>query len=245
MNLAAHQQAFVGRLGAIDDGAVPESRGLQIYQNAYRERLLCALEAGFEQTRQWVGEDAFVAAARHYVMTHPPTSWTLDTYGADFPATLASLFAQDGEVAELAWLEWHLQQAFSAPDLPELSGADLAQAGLAEDEWEQLGFSMAAGFAAQPVAHDITGLWQALRGGTAADFALSPTEPGVLVVWRQTLTPHYRLLSEGEFAALDCLVQGGSFGTAAALCGADHAAALGLWLAQWLGEGLFAEFSAG
>ena len=243
MNLATHQRAFAAELSASDDAALPGSLGMEIYRNAYRARLLTALEVSYERTRRWVGEDVFAAAASHYVISHPPHDWTLDRFGAQFPAVLASLFANDGEVAELAWLEWRLHQAFAAPDLPELGGAHLAQAGLNDADWEQLRLTMAAGYAAQAIAHDCTGLWQALRDGEPAGFVLEPTDPGVLVVWRQGLTPRFRVLDRDEFAALECLVRGEPFGGAAALVGEDNAVRLGGWFAQWLGEGLFAGFS--
>ena len=242
MNLAQHQHAFAAELAASDDAAVPSSLGMEIYRNAYRARLLGALEVTYERTRRWVGEAAFAAAACHYVISHPSHDWTLDRFGAQFPEVLRTLFANDGEVSELAWLEWHLQQAFAAPDQPELSGADLAQAGLNDGDWEQLRLTMAAGYAARAIAHDCTGLWQALRDAEATGFALEPTDPGVLVVWRQGLTPRYRVLSQPEFVPLDRLARGEPFGGVAAMVGDGGPAQLGGWFAQWLGEGLFAEF---
>ncbi len=242
MNLAPQQLAFAAQLCADDDTPRDGAPGMEIYRNAYRARLLGALETSYECTRTWVGDAAFASAACHYVISQPPRSWTLDLYGADFPDTLASLFASDPEVAELAWLEWHLQQAFAAPDCGELDVAQLTGAGLIDADWEQLRLTMAAGFAAHAVRHDSTRLWQALRSGDATEFVLEPAEPGWLIVWRQGLTPHYRVLNDAEFAALQCLMRGEPFGAAAALAAKDGGAALGNWLAQWLNEGLFAGF---
>ena len=242
MTLAASQRAFVAEITASDDAAAPSSLGLEIYRNAYRARLLGVLETSFETTRRWVGEDPFSAAAAHYVLVYPSLTWTLDAYGAQFPAELEVLFAQDGEVAELAWLEWQMQQAFAAPDLPELSATGLASARLADADWEQLCFSMAAGFSARPISHDCTGLWQALRDHDPCDYSLQPAEPGVLVVWRNALSPHYRVLGPDEFAALDHLADGGTFGGALAVSDADDPARFGAWFAQWLSEGLFGGF---
>ena len=244
MTLAASQQAFVAEITASDDGAAPGSLGLAIYRNAYRARLLGVLEVSFERTRRWAGEAMFGAAAAHYVLACPPRSWTLDCYGDQFPETLVTLFAQDGELAELAWLEWQMQQAFAAPDRPELSAAQLAGAGLADADWEQLCFTMAAGFSARPISHDCTELWQALRDPEPCDYALQPAEPGVLVVWRHGLSPHYRVLGSDEFAALNHLAKGGTFGGAMAVSGGDDPAQFGAWFAQWLSEGLFADFRA-
>ena len=243
MSLARHQQAFAEQLRASGDLPESEGQGLEIYRNAYRERLFSALAVSFERTRQWVGDDAFSAAARHLVITSPPSNWTLDAYGAHFPALLDALFAQNGEVAELAWLEWHLQQAFAATDLPELSGSALAQSELADGDWECLRFQMAAGFAARPVAHDCAKLWQALCMGDAAASDLKPIEPATLVVWRKGLSPHYRILAQDEFSALDSLLKGETFGAVAAQISESRAADLGQWFAQWLSEGLFSAFS--
>ena len=244
MTLAAAQQKFVAEIVADDDGTAPSSLGMAIYRNAYRARLLSVLETSFERTRRWVGEDMFAAAAAHYVLAHPSRGWTLDAYGAQFPALLEGLFAQDREVAELAWLEWQMQQAFAATDLPELRAAALASAGLADADWEQLGFTMAAGFSARPIKHDCTGLWQALRGAEPCDYALQSAEPGVLVVWRHGLSPNYRVLAPDEFAALDHLASGGAFGGALAVSGGDDPAQFGAWFAQWLSEGLLSDFRA-
>ena len=242
MTLAASQRAFVADITASDDATDSDSLGLAIYRNAYRARLVGVLEASFERTKRWVGEDMFMAAACHYIIAQPPHNWTLDSYGDQFPSTLVALFAQDREVTELAWLEWHLQQAFAASDLPELSAAGLAQAGLGDSDWDQLCFTMAAGYEARPVSHDCTGLWQAMRDAEPGEFQLQPAEPGVLVVWRRALSPHYRVLERNEFAALNHLAIGGTFGGAVAL-GGDDPAQIGAWFAQWLSEGLFSDFS--
>ena len=242
MTLAAGQHSFIAEITASDEGCAPSSLGMGIYRNAYRARLLGALETSFERTKRWVGDDVFGAAAAHYVLAYPPSSWTLDAYGAGFPALLAKLFAQDGEVAELAWLEWHLQLAFGAPDLPEVTPHRLATAGLVEEDWEQLRFTMAAGFAARPIRHDCTGLWQALRETGHCNYVLKTCAPGVLIVWRQALSPNYRVLGRSEFTALEYLVNGGQFGGAVALSG-DDPAQFGAWFAQWLSEGLFSDFS--
>lgn len=245
MTLAASQRAFVTEITASDETAEPSSLGLAIYRNAYRARLLGVLEASFERTRRWVGGDMFLAAACHYIIAQPSQLWTLDCYGDQFPVALVALFAQDREVTELAWLEWHMQQAFAAPDLPELSAAGLAQAGLGDEDWERLGFAMAAGYAARPIVHDCTGIWQAMHEAEPGAYQLQPAAPGVLVVWRYELSPHYRVLGPDEFAALSHLAKSGTFGGAVALGGGNDPAQFGAWFAQWLSEGLFSGFSLG
>ena len=238
MTLARSQQAFCAEIAATDEAAPPSTPGMAIYQNAYRARLLAALETSYECTRRWVGEAAFTAAACHYVIAQPPRDWTLDRYGAQFPQVLAELFAADPEVAELAWLEWQMQQTFAAPDLPELTARGLTEARLDEADWESVRLTMAAGFAARPITQDVAGLWQTLQSDEPAKFTLQSDAPGVLAVWRKGLSPHYRVFPGDEFAALDCLVRGATFGDAANLAG--DPARFGGWFAAWLSEGLFA-----
>lgn len=231
MTLLAAQRAFVAEIAA-DDDAPPSSLGMAIYRNAYRGRLADALAVSFERTRRWVGEEMFELAATHYILTHPPQSWTLDAYGTDFPGTLAELFAEDAEVPELAWLEWHMQQAFAAADRDTLTGEALAAA---QPDWEQLRLAPAAGLVWRDVNHDLAALWHGLTDRSA----LAVTEPAVLLVWRKDLSPHFRLLGTDEFAALKPLLDGASFGEAASQLGETDLPRFGKWFAQWLNEGLF------
>lgn len=244
MTLLAEQTRFLSEIAA-DDDVPPSSIGMGIYRNAYRARLIGALESGYERTRRWVGEEAFEVAAAHYILTQPPSSWTLDAFGAQFPELLAELFAGDPEVAELAWLEWHMQQAFGAVDVPELDAAQLGNAGLAASDWENLRFTMAAGFVTRAVTNELAALWH----GLAPDSAATPESPTPalqhLIVWRHSLRPHFRLLDPAEFSTLDHLIKGATLGqTGAALERADgDPEQLGAWLASWLSEGLFARFT--
>ena len=238
MSLLERQIVFRDEIAAEEGAAPPSSPGMAIYREAYRARLLGALETSFERTRRWVGESAFIAAASHYILTVPPTGWTLDEYGADFPGVLAELFAQDPEVAELAWLEWHRQQAFAAKDAPQLDPVALAAAGYSEQDWEQMRFAMAAGFAARRIATNCVELWAALAEGDAADFAVTHDAGTALLVWRHSFAPRHRIAASDEGHALMRIAQGATLGEVAEDANAPK---LGQWLTQWLTEGMFAE----
>jgi hypothetical protein len=239
MSLLALQTAFRDEIVAPDDGAAPSSLGMAIYRNAYRGRLLDTLKSRFERTVHWVGEDNFTAAACHYILASPPTSWTLDAYGDAFPDLLAELFAGDTEVAELAWMEWAMQEAFAAPDRPSLDPQDLATAGLSDGDWDRVCFAMAPGFASREVQTNCTDLWSALADGPDNDFITSQGGTAHLLIWRQGLSPHYRITTPDEASALSRLAQGQSLGQIAA---AQDPERLGPWFAGWLAEGLFSGF---
>ncbi len=239
MSLLALQSAFRAEIVADDKGAVPSSAGMAIYRDAYRGRLLAALGTSFERTARWTGAEAFAAAACHYILTHPPQGWTLDDYGETFPQLLETLFADDLEVAELAWFEWHMQRAFAAADAPQLNPAELASAGLSGDDWDTLGFAMAAGFAARPIATDCPALWLALEARRPGEFTPSRTDGEFLLVWRSGLEAHFRAVDPAEHRALASLAAGETLGQISATAEAD---VLGHWLARWLSEGLFSAF---
>jgi hypothetical protein len=238
MSLLERQIAFCGEIAAADDGLPPSSPGMAIYRDAYRGRLLAALEVSFERTRCWVGEEAFAAAAAHYVLSHPPSGWTLDEYGDGFPDVLAALFGQDPEVAELAWLEWQMSQAFAARNRLELDPAELAAADYGEADWAAMHFTMAAGFTTRTIATNCDELWAAVADRPADTFAAASIPAAGLAVWRSGLSPRYRVCPLDELAALQRLAEGAAFGELALDTKAE---VLGLWLAQWLSQGLFSD----
>lgn len=244
MNLLALQRAFMSEISAGDEDVAPASTGMAVYRDAYRGRLLDALAHSFERTRRWVGADPFTVAASHYILTHPPQSWTLDDFGAAFPALLTGLFRDNPEVAELAWLEWHMQRAFAAPDRPGDVARALSGAGLPEEAWAGLRFTMAAGFAACRIATNVDRLWPQLADGEGAGFGVAPAS-GTLIVWRHGLTPRYRLLDSAEQASLLALTEGRTLGEAFATVAEAAVPQAGEWLGQWLADGLFSAYHTG
>lgn len=242
MTLLALQRSFRAELIHDDEGPPPSSAGLAIYRNAYRARLLDTLCAAFERTRRWVGEETFGVAACHYALSHPPRSWTLDLYGAELPETLAQLFPHDPEVAELAWLEWRMQQAFAAPDRPELDPQVLLTAGLSATDWGGLRFTMTAGFAARAVIGDCAAVWRLASAEAAPEAAIAIGTTRQLVVWRHALVPRFRVVDLDEFAVLGRIAAGETLAGAAGDPAADPAR-LGGWLTGWLREGLFSGYA--
>ncbi len=249
MSLLELQRGLRREILADDDPSGPVAPGVTIYRNAYRARLFDALTASFERTAQWVGDESFAAAACHHVILHPPASWTLDEYGADFGQTLAQLFADDPEVAELAWLEWQMSRAFAAPDCPVLDPAVLLSGPLAEGDWDGVRFGLVTSFAMRPIRTACTALWQAMQGDGDTPAAMLLPEPAALVVWRKDMSPHFRLVEPGEQAALIGIFSGQTFG---ALCDglADAAGPeaavvrMGTWLGQWLQDGMLSRVSS-
>lgn len=245
MKLAALQRRFHRAItaseGEDDDTAwPPELRpGLRVYRNAYRARLLECLRASFPKTLLLTGDAAFEAAACHHLIVHPPQGWTLDDAARGFDTTLAELFPAEPEVAELAWLEWAMQEAFTGPDGEAADPAAFAalSTGWDEADWSRLRLVPVPTLTMRPTATDCAALWE---GREAA--AASPT---TVAVWRQGLQSRLRLLDDAEAAALGIIGTGIAFGTLCAAMverlGPEQGIAIsGRLLGQWIGNGMIA-----
>ena len=252
MTLAALQRQF--HAAVVGDGATPVSdaavgfgRGLEVYRNAYRTRLIDCLRECYDRTWTWLGDEAFTAAACHHMIVHPSRSWTLDEIGRRFDETLAALLPDHPEAADLAWLERAMQVAFSSADATAIQAHEFAEmtANHGEAEWAALRLHFAVGIQTREVASDCVALWKAIQGDEMdCDWALD--RPQTVLIWRDGLRPQCRLLGGVEARSLARIRDGASFGE---LCehlvtelGSDEGiACAGTLLGQWLTDGLLVQ----
>jgi len=219
----------------IGQGAVP---GLLVYQNNYRAQLAACLEEGFERVRDWIGGEAFHRAIVAHVDRLPPSSWTLDAYVRDFPATLALLYPGDPEVAELGWIEMALAEAFAASDAVALRAGDLAGV-----DWDRALLRVTPSLELGDLTTNATAIWSALAEGAVPPAVASLPDPGAILVWRDGETPRFRAIDTYERQALLAIRSGLSLPD---LCAAmvdalgeeDGIAAAGRMLGQWIADGL-------
>lgn len=248
--LAELQNAFLACLHD-DDAALPpgldasRAAGMAVYRNGYRARLLDVLADSYARTARLVGEEAFHQAAAHHLIAHPPSAWTIDRAGAGFADTCAALFAKDPDVAELAWLEWAMQNAFTAADAAPLTHAGFvaATAGFDAADWERLVLEPIAGTALRPVTHDLPSLWRSLADDADQPIVERLEARHWLLVWREGEEAVFALLPDHEGEALDMALEGETFGDictrlAENLAPEAAAAAAGAALNHWLELGL-------
>lgn len=248
--LAHVQEKF---LACILDDAAPvlagldarRAAGMAVYRNAYRARLVDALRDTFERTARLVGDDAFRRAAVHHLICHPPASWTIDLAGEGFPGTCAELFANDPDVAEVAWLEWAMHRAFTAANGEPLTvaGFAAATAGFGAEEWNELRLDLMPGTALRPVAYDLVKLWETLAEPPKASDVEKLREPQWVLLWREGERPVFVLVPDQDGRALANLQRGGTFGGICATLSdsvdpANVAAAAGAMLLNWLELGV-------
>src|SRR5262245_41990171 len=117
-------------LDHIDGGGLAPEQRLQVYRNNCLISLTDALKATYPVLHRLVGDGFFRTAAIAFIKAHPPREPRLSTYGAAFAAFLAQYPPASGLVylPDVAKLEWALNSALHAPDVPALSPAELEQA---------------------------------------------------------------------------------------------------------------------
>lgn len=249
MSLAQTQRAFSAWLqtGAADDAMFfgPRAQpGLAIYQNNFRTQLADCLEESFPQTRKWIGGEAFQVAVVHHVEHVPPSSWTLDAYPRDLPATLALLYPDDPEVSELADLELALAEAFVGPDAEPLTAERIAQV-----DWDHAILRFAPTIDLRPVSTNAPDIWLAL---TVEDMPPPPAllrDKAALMSWRSHEMSRFRVIYEAEQRGILLARNGLSF---PALCArlvdsmgeTGGVAMAGAWLGSWIAEGLITDIAA-
>jgi len=224
-----------GAAGRLGPGAAP---GLRVYQNNYRAQLAACLESSFARTRDWIGPAAFHTAIVAHVERVPPSSWTLDAYPRDFPATLGLLHPDDPEIAEIAWLEGALEEAFVGRDAPALTVEHLQDV-----DWDRARLLFAPTLDLGPLSTNATAIWAALAADEVPPAAELLPEPGAILVWRRDEVSCFRAIGQIEHQALLALRAGTSF---ADLCDRmvgsygqdDGIARSGQLLGQWLSDGL-------
>jgi hypothetical protein len=171
------------------------------------------------------------------IQRNPPHGWTLGIYGEGFDRTLASLYPQDPEVAELAWLEWALAQAFVGRDADGIAPNELA-----EIDWDTARLLCAPTVRMAPATTNAGAIWSAQVAGEEPPMAAHLPQAGVMLVWRQALTPCFRTIEADEGRALTLILGGKSFGELCddlvACVGEAGVQQAGVMLGQWLRDGV-------
>lgn len=224
----------------VDDNRVGAARRLDIYRNNYRASLRDVLADHFERVHAWLGDDQFDNLTAAYVAAFPSSTRNLRYYGGEFPAFLARHYPEDGELAELADLDWALRGAFDAADAEPL---DAAQVGALGDGWIERRLTLHPSAKLLVQRHNSRAIWSALDAGETPPDAAPLAIPVTLLVWRLGMQAQFRTVSAEEAGALALLGAGASF-TALSVdaigrlgeAGAMEALAAGL--GRWLADGV-------
>jgi hypothetical protein len=186
-----------------------------------------------------LGDDLFEQAARLYIDQYPSTYRNMRWVGDKMSEHLQANFPQYPIAAEMATFEWGLSLAFDAEDAPILNLQDLAA--IAPENWADLRFQFHPSMQLFIFKFNVLRVWQALNAEQTVPKVSEINEP--CVVWRKDLNSHYHSLDIAEFAAIQFVIAGASFGE---LCeklqenvSEEEATMLAAqYLSGWLNEGL-------
>ena len=223
----------------VNDQKVGATKRLSIYANAYRLRIIEALATAYLKLHSLLGDDYFDSTARSYIKQYPSTYRNMRWVGGEMAAHLQATLPQHAIASEMAQFEWALGLTFDAEDAPVLSLQDLAA--IPPENWADLRFKFHPAVQLLALKWNVLLVWQALNAEETPPAAAQINEP--CVVWRKDLNSHYRSLDLAEYAALQQLISGATFGE---LCeklqentSEEHATMQAAqYLVGWLNEGM-------
>jgi hypothetical protein len=233
------------RTVAGDETRPPQGR-LEVYANAYFYRILDCLKDDYAALAAVLGEDYFHDTVVAYLLgcpsRHPSIRYVGDRM-AQFVAEderLAPVRERFPFAADLARLEWALQDAFDAPDAVAMTVEDVAR--LAPEDWAGLPLRPDASVQLLELAWPMASLRKAFeREETMPEPSAVKSDPETVLVFRRSESVSYRLVDTDEADALRAVLHGTQFGRvceiAALHVGEDEAPGTAArWLARWLAD---------
>ena len=199
--------------GIINPDGVAATRRFDVYRNNVIVSLIEALASRCPVVQTLVGEAFFQAAAREFVIHHPPTSPVMLHYGMEFPDFLRNFppAASVPYLGDVAQLESARRSAYHAANDHPLDPAQLQE--IAPDQFETLVFKTHPSLCLIDSDYAILSIWQANSQGTELDV---PTgTPQAIMICRPALEVEVRALPQGAYAFLSTLQQGQTLGAAA------------------------------
>lgn len=231
-----------------ESSRVPVATRLRVYSDAYRLRLIEALQSNYPMLHQVLGDDVFEQMASGYIAAHPSTFKSIRWFGNQ----LASYLAESEEWSPHAWLpefarwEWAVTTAFDAANAVPLDPATLS--GIAPEDWPQLRFVLHPSVHRLQLEWNVAAMFKALVAEEMPPAPEQNENSTDWLIWRRGLATQYRGLKPAEVFALGLLADGGTFG--------EMCEGLGRWftdekiplqaasfLKVWIGDGVVVAFS--
>jgi hypothetical protein len=215
---------------------------LAIYRHTGVSTLVNALRLSFPAVQRLVGAEFFEGAAREFIRHHPPASAYLNDYGAGFAEFLHSFAPAVALVylSNVAQLEWAVNRAMHAADVPGLQLARLAA--LDQAALSRVSFTAHPALSLLRLQFPADTIWRAVLDQDAAAMAAIDLHAGPvhLLIERDASGVQLRRLNAArwQFSARVCV------GTPLhSLLEDGPDADLSAWLAEHLALGRFIDFT--
>ena len=248
MQLATLQQQFLRHLDdqpstvareIVVGGKISVERRLGIYHHAYRARLTEVLQDVFERVWAYIGDANFERCAHEFIAAYPPSAPTLQRFGESFPTWLASRYLDDGDIADVATIDWQLRCAFDSADATPIGIAALQT--LSADDWGHVGFVFHPALQIVPMTFNAAAIWAALDSEASPPDAVRLLVPMWLMVWRRAEQPHFISIAAPEATLLTAMQRGQCFAAACEVVAAQFpddaiATLAGTALRRWVDD---------
>ena len=197
------------QVGASTQAGAQERLG--IYANAYRLRLLEALDTDFPGLHSLVGDEEFDRLGRAYIDAYPSQHYSLRWYGHQVAAFLRATppYADHPVLTEMAQFEWAMSLAFDADNSTVVSVEDMLA--LPPGAWTGLGLQAHASVQRLNLQWNVPVFWKAVQAEQEPQAPQQAESPLGWVLWRQELNTYFRSLSVDEAWGLDALLSGVNF----------------------------------
>jgi hypothetical protein len=221
-------------------GLDPAQR-LDVYRNTILGTLTRALRLSYPAVQRLVGEAFFERAAQVFARSHAPRCADLSAYGGEFADFLHGFepAASIAYLADVARLEWSVNRALHAADVPALDLARLAA--LQPGDAHRVRFTPHPSVSLLRSEVPVDAIWRAVL--QRDDIAMAAVDPqqGVVHLLARRLADEVEVqrLSEPAWRFAKALLEGHALGDALA---AAPIAAATEWLARHLAEGCFSAF---
>jgi len=223
---------------------------LDIYANAYKFRLIEALNDTFPALHTLLGDEDFFQLGVDYLTNKPSQHFSLRYFGHQMSSFLSETqsYKEQPVLSEMAQFEWLLREAFDAADSPGLNLEDLQK--IAPELWPELRFSFHPTVNRVDLRFNIPQLWQAIDNEEAPIDIIENDYPIGWCIWRKDLRTLYRSMDVDEAWAMDALLSGNDFSyICQGVCewiDEQHAPLrVAGFIQNWVNEGLISEIKAG
>lgn len=142
---------------------------LAIYYDAYRLRLLEALDSNYPVLHAWIGDEEFDKLGLAYLEAHPSTHFSIRYFGhrlAEYLAT-AEEYRDKPYLQEMTSLEWAMSETFDAVDSPLVRLDDMAT--IPPDAWPEMRLRFHASLHRLDLSWNVPIIWKAVNHHIASE----------------------------------------------------------------------------
>ena len=230
----------------VDAPPLPADARLGIYRNAYRSRLIEALDDVYPVLHKLLGDETFEALGNLFITAHPSPHRSIRWYGRELAGFLlaSAPFGAQPILAEVARFEWTLSEVFDSADALPL--ARTALMAVEPEAWAALRFGFHPSLRRLAFEWNTVAVWKTMGADEDPPAPERSPETVQWLLWRRDLENYFRSIDPAESAALDVALRGRSF-EAICLELAEHLPedevplrAAGL-VAGWVDSGLIVE----